>query len=327
MDKSYNSIYGLYIKQFIEMKRAFGFKFSTGSTILHQIDRLAEQRAETAPGITKEFATIWGEKRPHESGSYRYNRIRILAQFSSYLLDLGIQSYIPKLPHHPKNTFVPYIFSRNEIDAIFKACDTLILETINPASVIFSMPVLLRLLYATGIRIGEALNLKDKDVNLNENYLQIKDSKNGKERIIPISKSLVSVCEEYFKYRNHLPLGEIKSGYFFVKLNGDKCGQSVRSWFKRCLEKAGITGLVGNQTPRIHDLRHTFAVTALANMAESGIDLYASLPVLSNYLGHQSLEATNHYVRLTANMYPDLIKKVDMICLDVFPKISNYESD
>jgi integrase len=327
MDKCYNSIYGLHIKQYIEMKRALGFKYVTGAFILYQIDRFADQREETSTGITREFAKSWSEKRPHESDIYRYDRIRILAQFSSYLLDLGIQSYIPKLPHHPKNAFIPYIFSRNEINAIFKACDSLTLEIVNPASVIFSMPVLLRLLYATGIRIGEALNLKDEEVNLNENYLQVKDSKNGKERIIPISKSLVSVCEEYLKYRNHLPLGKIKSGYFFVSLNGNKCGQSVRSWFKKCLEKANVPDIKGNQILRIHDLRHTFAVTALANMAELGIDLYASLPVLSNYLGHQSLEATDHYVRLTANMYPDLIKKVDMVCLDVFPKISNYESD
>ena len=327
MDKSYNSIYGLHIKQFIEMKRALGFKYVTGAVILCQIDRFAAQREETSTGITREFAKSWSEKRPHESDNYRYNRIRILAQFSSYLLDLGIHSYIPKLPHYPKSTFVPYIFSRKEIDAIFKACDALLLEIVNPTSVIFCMPALLRLLYATGIRIGEALNLKDEEVNLKENYLQVKDSKNGKERIIPISKSLVSVCEEYLKYRNHLPLGKIKSGYFFVKLNGDKCGRSVNAWFKKCLEKADVPYIKGNQIPRIHDLRHTFAVTALANMAESGIDLYASLPVLSNYLGHQSLAATNHYVRLTANMYPDLIKKVDMVCLDVFPKISNYESD
>ena len=309
------------------MKRALGFKYVTGAVILCQIDRFAAQREETSTGITREFAKSWSEKRPHESDNYRYNRIRILAQFSSYLLDLDIQSYIPKLPHYSKSTFIPYIFSQNEIDAIFKASDALFLEIVNPASVIFSIPVLLRLLYATGIRIGEALNLKDEDVNLNEKYLKVKDSKNGKERIIPIAKSLVSVCEEYLKYRNLLPVGKIKSSYFFVRLNGDKCGQSVRAWFKKCLEKAGITGLVGNQIPRIHDLRHTFAVTALANLAESGIDLYASLPVLSNYLGHQSLEATNYYVRLTANMYPDLIKKVDMVCLDVFPKISNYESD
>jgi len=61
-------------------------------------------------------------------------------------------------------------------------------------------------------------------------------------------------------------------------------------------------------------------------MADAGIDLYASLPILSNYLGHQGLGSTNHYVRLTANMYPDLIRDVDTICLDVFPKFKNYEN-
>ncbi len=327
MDKSYNSIYGSYIKQYIEMKRSLGFKYSNGAFILHQLDLFAEQKEETSIGINKEFATSWGKKRLHESDIYRYGRIRILAQFSSYLNDIGIQSYIPKLPHHPKSTFIPYIFSRNEIDAIFKACDDLRLEIVNLTTNIFCMPTLLRLLYATGIRIGEALALKDEDINLNENYLCIKDSKNGKERIIPISGSLVSVCKDYLRYRNQLPLGEIKSGYFFIKLDGNKCGHGIRTWFKKCVEKANLPSTGRNQNKRIHDLRHTFAVTSLANMADAGIDLYVSLPILSIYLGHQSLEATNHYVRLTTIMYPDLIKDVDMVCLDVFPKTKNYETD
>jgi hypothetical protein len=59
-------------------------------------------------------------------------------------------------------------------------------------------------------------------------------------------------------------------------------------------------------------------------MAEQGIDLYCSLPTLSTYLGHQSLEATDAYVRLTAEMYPGLIKDVDLICLNVFPKTPLY---
>jgi site-specific recombinase XerD len=62
-------------------------------------------------------------------------------------------------------------------------------------------------------------------------------------------------------------------------------------------------------------------------MVEAGIDLYVSLPVLSNYLGHQSLSATEHYVRLTANMYPDLISNLNTVCLDVFPKFIDYETD
>jgi integrase len=212
--------------------------------------------------------------------------------------------------------------------AIFKVSDELRLSILSMRSTLFSFPTLLRLLYGTGIRIGEALVLKDDDVDLNDKFLRVKDSKNGKQRVIPISDSLVSVFRRYAKYKNQLPLGKIKSGYFFVRLDGRKCGYiSISVWFKKCLSEADIQHVGRNNLPRIHDLRHTFAVHSLANMADAGIDLYASLPILSTYLGHQSLESTNHYVRLTANMYPGLIKNVEMLCLDIFPKFKNHETN
>lgn len=62
-------------------------------------------------------------------------------------------------------------------------------------------------------------------------------------------------------------------------------------------------------------------------MADTGVDLYASLPILSNYLGHQSIGATNHYVRLTAHMYPSLINDINITSLNVFPKFNQYEAD
>jgi len=73
-------------------------------------------------------------------------------------------------------------------------------------SMLFVMPAMLRLLYATGLRIGEAVVLLNKDVNLKDNFLVIRDSKNGKQRMIPISESLSSVCKEYARYRDLLPL-------------------------------------------------------------------------------------------------------------------------
>ncbi|MEI6949750.1 tyrosine-type recombinase/integrase [Paraflavisolibacter sp. H34] len=309
------------------MKRKLGFKYTTGAIILGKIDRLAEKEGEVSPGITKQFAQKWCKKQPEETELYHHGRVRHMAMFSAYLCDLGISSYIPKLPPYPRTTFYPYIYSQKEIDALFKACDELVLNKRAMKSCLFSMPTLLRLLYSTGLRISEALALTNQDVNLEENYLRVKDCKNGKQRIIPISNSLVSVCKEYVRYRDRLPIRKTKWGNFFVRLDGKKCGLGVRDWFKICLEKAAIQCTEKKRWPRIHDLRHTFAVTSLANMAEAGIDLYASLPILSTYLGHQSLGATNHYVRLTANMFPDLVKDVDMICLDVFPKPRSYETD
>lgn len=328
MNNNYNSIYGFHIKQFIDMKLKLGCTYRTFSTILSQLDRVAEQSGEVSQGITKEFARSWSERLLNEGEFYRYRRIRLLAQFSSYLGDLGIQSYMPKLPLYPKTTFIPYIYSQKEIALIFKACDELRLQRTAMNSCLICFPALIRLLYSTGLRISEALAMKNEDVNLEENYLLIKDNKNGKERIIPISASLASVCKEYVSYRDRLPLRKTKTGYFFVKLNGSKCDCScIHARFKECLQKAGIPYIGRGQGPRVHDLRHTFAVTSFASMAEAGIDLYASLPILSNYLGHQSIDSTNNYVRLTSNMYPGLLKDVDTVCLDVFPKFKHYEAD
>lgn len=328
MRKQYRSIYAKNIEQFIEMKQKLGFKFNTPSVILLHFDRLAAKTCATSEAITRELAEQWSKRKPNESHRYWYTRVQIVSMFSSFLRDLGIESYLFKLPPFPKDDFIPYIYSPGQIKSMFRAADCLLSKKRNMSSAIFSVPALLRLLYSTGIRIGEALELREGDVNVNEKYLRVKDSKNGKERIIPIPDSLVNVLKQYQMQKRKLPLVKGRPDYFFVNLNGKRCSHlGVAKWFKDCLIKANVRSERRNNFPRLHDLRHTFAVTSLASMAEEGIDLYASLPVLSTYLGHQSLDSTNHYVRLTANMYPSLIKDVDIVCLDVFPKIKNYETN
>lgn len=327
ISSSYKSVYGAEIKAFINIKKKLGFKYKTGAVILSLFDRMAYKRNEKSQGITRAFSDSWCQKRPNESIRYRYDRVRHIAQFSLHLCDLGIPSFVPKLPPFPNSIFIPYIYSKGQLRDIFKACDELRRGKLSMRSSLISIPALVRFLYATGLRINEALALQDNDVNLQEAFLKVKDSKNNKERIIPISSSLVAVLKQYNSYKAMLPVPK-KSGYFFVNLIGKKCDYgSVGHWFKECLHDAGIKCVGRTGLPRLHDLRHTFAVTSLASMAEAGIDLYASLPILSTYLGHQSLGATNHYVRLTSNMYPDLIKDVDTICLDVFPKLNFYEAD
>ncbi|MDR2385708.1 MAG: tyrosine-type recombinase/integrase [Tannerella sp.] len=302
------------------MKRSLGFRYISQEKMLSAIDKLAFQRDETSAGITKEFAEDIKMKRPNELDINNYSRVCLLIQFSSYLSDLGIPSYIPKLPPYPQRNFVPYIFSKQEMNALFKACDELRFKTTFLSSPLFSIPALMRFLYGTGLRINEALALKNDEINIDEGYVRVKDSKSEKERIIPISDSLSAVLKDYAEHRNLLPLIK-KSEYFFIKLDGTpiKCTVSVRDWFIMCLEKAGINFVGKHQGPRIHDLRHTFACHSLAGMAESGMDLYTSLPILSTYLGHQSLASTNHYVRLASAIYPELIKEIDIVFLDVFP--------
>ena len=303
-----------------------GFKYETEEWIFYFFDRFTIERGETRVGITKSLADDWIRCKPNESDSYRYHRAVCLKQLSSFLCKTGIHSYIPQLPPSCNNTFIPHIFSQDEITAIFKACDEVKTQKRVMNSIIIILPALFRLMYGTGLRISEALALRNKNVNLADNFLVVKDCKNEQERMIPISDSLSAVCQEYLRYRNLLPFNLSENEYFFVSLDGKGCdSDTVYRWFRKILRKANISR--NDYGPRLHDLRHSFCVHSLAMMAESGIDLYCSLPYLSTYLGHQSLESTNQYVRLTDEMYPSLLKDVDMVCLNVFPNIEYYETD
>ena len=193
-------------------------------------------------------------------------------------------------------------------------------------SSIFILPTLIRLLYATGLRISEALFLKDQDVHPTDRTIIVKDSKNGKERLIPISSSLAEVLSEYLHYKRKMPLHNKACDRFFINLCGRPCTRdNIDTWFKKILRAANISGQ--RKGLRLHDLRHTFSVHSLAMMAEQDIDLYCALPTLSTYLGHQSLNATNGYVRLTAEMYPGLLKDANLICLNVFPNTQYYATN
>lgn len=328
MNSILRSVYATPFKEFVEMKRTLGYKYATGEIIVTQLDKLAERRGEQARGITREFAEEWAIKRNDESNKYHYDRIRLLAEVSAFIIEQGHESFVPRVPRHPSASFVPYIFTDHEIAGIFTAFDNYMLNRRTMNSEIICFPALIRLLYSTGIRIGEAVNLSLNDVDLDNHCILISDSKNGQERIIPISTTLAVVLQDYLKHRNLLPTCR-RNDYFFIKLNGEKiCKNIVAVWFRKCLSSLSITYDGKNQSrPRLHDLRHTFAVNALANMVKSGVDIYVSLPILSNYLGHSLLESTNQYVRLTANVYPDIIRDVNTVCIDILPKLRKYEAD
>ncbi len=326
MRRYYYSVFGPYIEQFIKLKNSLGYKYKDVGYALSSFDRLALEKNSSEIAITKELADEWCTKRPNESDKTRYNRIQYFSQFVQFLCDLGFRSYIPRLPK-VKSTYTPYIFSKAEIKAILKVCDKLAPSCRNHTSSVFAIPVLIRLLYGTGIRISEALYLSCNDINLHDKYLALRNCKNGKDRMVPISDSLANACEEYVRYRSLTPF-MIKENRLFIRPDGSPLNiYTAYKWFRKIIYIANISHGGRGHGPRMHDLRHTFSVHSLVSMSESGLDLYYSLPILSTYLGHQSLEATDGYVRLTAEMYPDLIKKTSNICSSVFPVINTNTED
>lgn len=328
MNKSFNhGIYADLIKQYIAYKRSLGFKMEDIEERLRRFDRLTIIRGEKSIGISKELFDEWSIHFPQESDTNRYSRIAILRQFSFYLQMLGYDSFIPRLPKY-NTTFTPYIFTKTEIESIFQVSDKLFLKRKYMYSQICVIPTLLRMLYSTGLRIGEALNLKHRDVDIDKEYLVLRTCKNGQERVVPISKSLAEACKDYYVYKQRQLIDTSLDTYFFTAPNGSRCQvTTVYELFRTVLYKAGIPHQGRGKGPRLHDLRHTFCVNALRKMSEAGMDLYYSMPLLSTYVGHQSIEATDKYVRLTSEMYPDLLNKVDVAYKYVFPKIGIEESD
>jgi len=189
---------------------------------------------------------------------------------------------------------------------------------------LFCVPAVLRLLYSTGLRISEALSIKNADVKLEKGYIHIRKTKNGSERIVPINDSLRGVLQQYISYRDRMPVCNLGSpnSFFFIKSDGTYCNtQSVYCCFRKLLAVYGIPYVGNHHGPRVHDLRHTFAVHAMVQMAHNNQDLYSTLPVISACLGHKSLFATEQYVRLTGEMYPELINQCSSVNAFVFPKI------
>ena len=320
--KSFNhGIYADLIKQYIDYKRSLGFKMEDTDERLRRFDTLTIEHEETKTGISKELFDQWSKPFPEESECNRYIRISILRQFSAYLQLIGYDSYIPKLPKY-SSTFTPHIYTKKEISSIFEACDKLFVKRRYMYSQICVMPTLVRLLYGTGLRVGEALKLKHKDVNLEQGFIILHECKNGCDRAVPLSNSLVEVFKDYLMYKQNQSVNIDSESVFFTAPDGSSCKVcTVYEIFRTILFKAGISYQGRGIGPRLHDLRHTFCVNTLVRMSEAGLDLYYSMPILMTFIGHQSVEATNKYVRLTSEMYPNLLMKVDEAYKYIFPDI------
>jgi len=315
----FQGIYAIHIEEYLKLKRNLGFKLRDAEYVFAMFDRLTVERSERSIGITKELSDVWCKKRPNEADGTKYDRVSKLSLFARFLCDMGFPSYIPQIPRF-KTSFTPYIFSKQEIAAIFSAFDQFVPERISPNAAYSMMPALIRLLYGTGLRSGEALALERKDIDLVGRQIIIRQSKNGTERMVPISDPL---ADALLRYKDKKAPGTDRSAnnLFFVKKDHTPCGQhTVSGTFRKILWRAGIPYGGKGIGPRLHDLRHTFACHAFAAMSESGLDLYNSLPILSTYLGHRALESTEKYVRLTVEMYPGVLNREKEVCAYVFPK-------
>jgi len=306
-----------HIQAMILQKQSLGYKYDSSARSLFKFDQFCVAYGCTEPHLSKELVQAWTQKRPNEAQATLQNRIIVVRQLAMYMNRLGIQAYVvPKniMPKGPR--YIPYIFSNEELAVIFKQADACHYRPEVPDRQ-WIMPLLFRMLYGCGLRISEALHLKLRDVDLETGVLTILDGKFNKDRLVPLSKELLQRCHAYMKQVHTFSDSD---AYFFLAPNGRAVTHNnVYKNFRKFLWKARISHGGWGKGPRIHDFRHTFSVHCLRRWVLEGKDLTAYLPILKTYLGHHSFSDTSQYLRLTAELYPDITAKVEHAFGHVIP--------
>ena len=266
---NYSSVLSPYIKRMLEIRKSMGIVDSRVRWILKEFDDFANSIGLQEPHITEEFVKRWHKSRISDKEITIYGKYLVLRQLTSLMCRNGCVCYIPIIPKQPKSEFTPYIYTHDQISQLFTAADSSRLFNNCMKTAIISMPVILRLLYSTGMRVSEALYMRNEDVNLDSGYIHLRKTKNRCERLVPIGESMVIVLKQYIEYRNRMPIEKIShpNHLFFTKLDGTSfrvCTLYV--FFHKLLKICNIPYIGNRQGPRIHDLRHTFAVHSLVQM-------------------------------------------------------------
>jgi integrase len=242
----------------------------------------------------------------------------VARQFSRFLCRLGYSAYVPDSTLAPReqSSFTPRILTHEEIRKLFQAVDALEPTARSPLRHLI-MPEVFRLLYGCGFRLGEVLKLRVRDADLNQGIVTVHQGKFRKDRLVPLALSLVHRLRKYAARFENCPLDTI---FFPAPDAGPFCLRTVYGLFRKLLLQCGIPHAGRGKGPRVHDLRHTFAVHTLLRWYRNGEDLDAKLPLLSTYLGHQNLLGTQRYLHLTAELFPEITARVEAVFGEVIPR-------
>lgn len=318
-DYPYASKLAKLIECFVAEKRFAGYKYETEAKMLYRFDRFLSDEAFPGFPLRRDMIEKYTAKTPYEAHRNHYSRYCLIRQLCEFALQSGYDAYVPPPPGkaRPRDGFVPYIFSQDEIRRLLNSADSMS-PCIKCPQRHTVFPMMLRLLYCCGLRVSEALNLTLDDVDLEAGILRILESKNNKDRLVPMSVSLTAYTRVYAKVIHARSGGS--SAFLPTSRRKAWSPRTVNTNFHKILFAAGIPYGGFGAGPRVHDLRHTFAVHCLKAWVTAGVDIRAALPYLSAFMGHADIYSTQTYLRLTPELFPLITQAVKKACGTVIPE-------
>jgi integrase len=277
---------------YLRIRRALGFKLERAEKLLAQYLTYLETIGQDR--VTVENALAWARLPTAGSGNWWAQRLSVVRCLASYLHALDPAHEIPPadiLVRRARRA-IPYLYTEQEIWALMVATDRLRGRLRQR-----TYRTLIGLLAVTGIRVGEAIRLDRADLDLDAGVVTVRDSKFGKSRELPLHATTVAALREYLRIRDAHQHAAVSDALLISPAGTRLIYCNVHATFRQLRADAGLTARSKACRPRVHDLRHRFAVQTLLDWYRDGLEVQPRLPLLSTYLGHTHPRHTFWYLQ------------------------------
>jgi integrase len=283
------------VDEYLSYRRALGYQVRIEGQMLHSFSRYADSSGHVGP-LTTELALCWARLPEHATRLYQARRLEVVRTLAQYLAPREPGTEVPPRgllgPAHTRRP--AFIYSEAEVAALIDAARALVpADGLRPRT----YATLVGLLACTGLRISEALTLRDEDADLDSGVLTVRYTKFHKSRLVPLHSSTVGSLRDYVSARDSRYRGSQSTAFFLSDAGRPLRYGTVRHTFHQLLEQA-MPGIVppGRVRPRLYDLRHTFACRRLLAWYHDGTDIDRAIDQLSVYLGHAKVTDTYWYL-------------------------------
>lgn len=307
--ENHSALYPL-LQAYMREREMKGVKLAHDTACFKHFEKFSAAENYTKDYLSKDHYLSWLATTAEFSDCKKNSYAGSVIRFARYLNAIGHESYVGQAPYYACN-YVPYIYTKEEISKIFEAADHWRDKNMLPNSAAMAIPAILRLLYSTGMRVGEAVGINNMDVDFEKHVIHLMHTKNRCERYVALPKSMEDVLRTYIRYGDKMPLSAAShpSSPLFVNHEGKRIRSStVTRRYHDLQEVIGFQVTERGFLPRLHDIRHTACVHAMKKLMDSGKDIYCCLPQLAVFMGHKDPLDTEHYLRLTKSAYPELMK-------------------
>lgn len=287
------------VEQYLTVRRALGFKLERHGRLLPSFVAFLQDAG--ASFVSSDLALEWARQPAAASPCWWRERLSIARGFARYLATIDPRTQVPPVallasPGRAGRRAVPYLYSEDDIARLMQAAGQL--SPLQAAT----YETLIGLLAVTGMRVGEAIRLDRDDLDGDRSLLVVRDTKFGKSRLVPLHETTLCALRSYLRRRDELCATTTGPSLFISTTGTRLLYKVVQPTFARLCQRAGIRPRSQRCRPRLHDLRHSLAVSTLIGWYRSGADVPALLPRLSTILGHTDPASTYWYLQAVSEL-------------------------